>query len=328
MRADAVGIRGRRRESTLAERQNVKMARSAASYVRGNTRKFYQWLGTSSRDLIPSGPPVWICGDCHLGNLGPVTSANGRVEVEIRDLDQTVIGNPAHDLVRLALSLAIAVRGSNLPGVTTARILEQLVEGYTAGLAHPSRRPKKSAIAAPVQAVLKQALRRKWHQLATENIENTSPTIPIGERFWTLSGAERREVKRIFQADDMRRLATCVHYRDEHAEARVLDAAYWVKGCSSLGRLRYAVLLGIRKHHHGRERFSLIDIKEAPPPAAPRARHVKMPRDNARRVVEGARHLSPFLGQRMLPAQFSGRAVVVRELAPQDLKFGNGSAHL
>lgn len=49
---------------------------------------------------------------CHLGNLGPVASAEGDVEVEIRDLDQTVIGNPAHDLIPLALSLATAARGS------------------------------------------------------------------------------------------------------------------------------------------------------------------------------------------------------------------------
>jgi uncharacterized protein (DUF2252 family) len=46
-----------------------------------------------------------------------------------------------------------------------------------------------------------------------------------------------------------------------------------------------------------------------------------MPRDNAKRVVEGARSLSPFLGQRMLPARFLGRSVVVRELLPQDLKL-------
>lgn len=37
--------------------------------------------------------------------------------------------------------------------------------------------------------------------------------------------------------------------------------------------------------------------------------------------MEGARKLSPFLGERMLAAQFLGRAVVVRELRPQDLKL-------
>jgi uncharacterized protein (DUF2252 family) len=38
----------------------------------------------------------------------------GKVEIEIRDLDQTVIGNQAHDLIRLALSLSMAARSSDL----------------------------------------------------------------------------------------------------------------------------------------------------------------------------------------------------------------------
>jgi hypothetical protein len=45
-----------------------------------------------------------------------------------------VIGNPTHDLVRLGLSLASAARGSDLPGVTTARILKQIIEGYAAAM--------------------------------------------------------------------------------------------------------------------------------------------------------------------------------------------------
>ncbi len=96
------------------------MATSAHAYVRGNTIKFYEWLeGAGSK--LPQGPPIWICGDCHAGNLGPVADVKGSVEIEIRDMDQTVIGNPVHDLIRLALSLATAARGSDLPGVTTAR---------------------------------------------------------------------------------------------------------------------------------------------------------------------------------------------------------------
>ncbi len=59
-----------------------------------------------------------------------MANADGKVEIEIRDLDQTVIGNPAHDLIRLALSLATAARGSDLPGVTTALMMEQMMAGY------------------------------------------------------------------------------------------------------------------------------------------------------------------------------------------------------
>jgi hypothetical protein len=59
---------------------------------------------------------------------GPVANAKERVAIQIRDLDQTVIGNPAHDLIRLVLSQATAARGSDLPGVTTAQMIEQMVE--------------------------------------------------------------------------------------------------------------------------------------------------------------------------------------------------------
>ena len=121
------------RQQVLTQTRNLKMARSAHAYVRGSTVKFYEWL-ERSRGKLPEGPPVWICGDCHVGNLGPLADAKGHVAVQIRDLDQTVIGNPAHDLIRLGLSLASAARGSDLPGVTTAKILEELIAGYQSAL--------------------------------------------------------------------------------------------------------------------------------------------------------------------------------------------------
>lgn len=123
-------VRPADRLSALKARQALKMAKSAHAYVRGSTAKFYQWLEEQKRGTLPEGPPVWICGDCHVGNLGPVASADGRVAIQIRDFDQAVVGNPAHDIIRLALSLATASRGSDLPGVVTAHILGQVIEGY------------------------------------------------------------------------------------------------------------------------------------------------------------------------------------------------------
>src|SRR3984885_15134933 len=122
------------RQQILIRTRNLKMARSAHGYVRGSTVKFYEWLESSSRCNLPEGPPVWICGDCHIGNLGPLADAKGHVLIQIRDLDQTVIGNPAHDLIRLGLSLATAARGSALPGVVTAHIMEALIDGYERAL--------------------------------------------------------------------------------------------------------------------------------------------------------------------------------------------------
>jgi uncharacterized protein (DUF2252 family) len=46
-----------------------------------------------------------------------------------------------------------------------------------------------------------------------------------------------------------------------------------------------------------------------------------MPRDNAKRVTEGACHLTPALGERMVARRFMERGVFIRELLPQDLKL-------
>jgi uncharacterized protein (DUF2252 family) len=46
-----------------------------------------------------------------------------------------------------------------------------------------------------------------------------------------------------------------------------------------------------------------------------------MPRDNAERVVQGALHLSPHLGKRMVAGSIENRSVFIRELLPQDLKI-------
>jgi|SRR5580704_4312362 uncharacterized protein (DUF2252 family) len=83
----------------------------------------------------------------------------------------------------------------------------------------------------------------------------------------------------------------------------------------------FAVLLGVGKDHRKKGGLCLIDIKEATQAAAPRYSKAEMPRDNARRVVAGARHLSPALGKRMLAARFLDKGVFLRELLPEDLKL-------
>jgi uncharacterized protein (DUF2252 family) len=311
-----------KRQAVLSERRNLKMARSAHAYVRGNTAKFYEWLQTPDGKQIPEGPPVWICGDCHVGNLGPVANVKGNVEIAIRDLDQTVVGNPAHDLIRLGLSLATAARGSDLPGVTTAVVLEEMIEGYQEALLNREDHYKDfDDIPKPVRRILKQAYKREWRHLAEERIENVKPSIPLGECFWKPSSEENRAIKTLFGTTEVRKLITSLRERDDDAKIEVADAAYWMKGCSSLGRLRYAVLLRIEEKRSKENELCIVDIKEATKATAPRASRGRMPTNNAKRVVEGASKLSPFLGNRMLAASFMGRDVFLRELMPQDLKL-------
>jgi uncharacterized protein (DUF2252 family) len=313
-------INPRDRAKALTAIRNLKMARSAHAFVRGSTERFYQWLESSTRCKLPEGPSIWICGDCHLGNLGPLADTKGRVLIQIRDLDQTVIGNPAHDLVRLGLSLSSAARSSDLPGVATARILEELIAGYQNALKGDFRdlkgrdhRPKV------IQSLLVQSTRRRWQHLAEERLDTVEPKIPLGPRFWALTRQERKEIARLVESEEIRPTLASLKGRGKDASIALVDAAYWRKGCSSLGRLRYAALLRISED--GESRTCLIDIKEGVTAAAPRAKGAKMPKDNAERVVAGARALSPNLGQRLMAAKLFGKSVVIRELMPQDLKI-------
>jgi uncharacterized protein (DUF2252 family) len=134
------------RHGILLARRRKKMALSPHAYMRGNTLRYYEWLQSQSGHSLPHGPGIWICGDCHIGNFGPLADIDEKVHVRIRDFDQTVVGNPAHDLLRLGLSLATAARDSNLPGIVTAHMLEHLMEGYEAAL-HPDG--KSASIPAP-----------------------------------------------------------------------------------------------------------------------------------------------------------------------------------
>ena len=295
------------------------MAASAHAYVRGNTAQFYKWLEEHGKRAVPQGPPVWICGDCHVGNLGPLADNNGKIHVQIRDLDQTVIGNPNHDLIRLALSLASAARGSDLPGITTAQMIENMMDGYERALGAPGNENKEEKPKC-VRVVMRRAMQRTWKHLARERLDDVKPTIPRGDKFWPLTQKELRGVESLFGEESVRRLVASLKHRDDDAAIEILDAAYWMKGCSSLGKLRVAVLLKVSNGKRANDDYCLIDIKEAGPAAAPRMSRARMPKDNARRVVEGARHLSPALGKRMMSARLLGRSVFLRELMPQDLK--------
>ena len=167
--------------------------------------------------------------------------------------------------------------------------------------------------------MLKQALKRKWRHLAEERIEDVKPSIPLGKCFWTLANSEKRDISRLFGSEEVRKLITSLRRRKNKSRVEVLDASYWMKGCSSLGRLRFAVLaeVGRRKKID----LCLIDIKEAIRAAAPERLDAENAAEQCRSGRGGSSELSPYLGKRMLAAELMGKSVVLRELLPQDLKL-------
>lgn len=307
------------RQDALRGRRLRKMARSAHGYVRGNTQQFYEWLSEMPKIALPDIEPIWICGDCHIENLGALAGRTGDIAVQIRDFDQAVIGHPGLDVIRLSLSLASAARSSDLPGTVTARIVEAVVRNYALALA---RGRKDEVPRAPrlIEATQRCAFDRSWKHLAKDRLKHIEPKIELGKKFWPLAAEERAAIEALLTQPDMRRLMLSHHTRGEDATIDVVDAAYWVKGCSSLEVLRYAAIVRIDDGKR-RPSYGLFDIKEAGASVAPAQRPEAMPNDPAERVVTAARALSPILGQRMSAGRLLERPVFVRELLPQDLKI-------
>ena len=132
---------------------------------------------------------------------------------------------------------------------------------------------------------------------------------------------ERAAVYEFLNKERVRQLVTRLECRDDDAGIRVLDAAYWVKGCSSLGLWRCAALVEVVGQGQAKGGYSLLDIKEAIRAVAPVGAEGELPPHEGDRVVRGARALAPALGSRMLSGTVAGHAVFVRELMPQDLKL-------
>jgi uncharacterized protein (DUF2252 family) len=100
-------------------------------------------------------------------------------------------------------------------------------------------------------------------------------------------------MSRMFASDSVRPTLTSLRDREKDDPIELVDAAHWMKGCSSLGRLRYAALLRIGQGKSSS--LCLVDINEGVTAAAPSAAKVEMSRNNAVRVVTGAKALSPNL---------------------------------
>ena len=171
-----------------------------------------------------------------------------------------------------------------------------------------------------VRSVIRRALGRKWKDLAKERLDGPEPGIPLGDKFWPLEADERAGLAEVLAAPDVSALLLSLDRKDRDRSVKLIDAAYWMKGCSSLGLLRFAVLAGL-KNATGRSDYALLDLKEATAPIAPVAPGAKMPDDPAERVVAAARALAPHLGDRMTATKAFGRSLFVRELSPQDLKL-------
>jgi uncharacterized protein (DUF2252 family) len=325
------------RPEALAQRKARNMAASCHAFVRGNAELFYELLRARGRDW-PTGPAIWISGDCHGENIGAVADAHGTASLELNDMDEAVIADPAFDVIRLALSVAVATRGIGFCGNDIVAAASAVAAGYAGALERvsPSKVDARGGAPERFRTLLHRASKQTHEQLLDHRVPRDADgkrVFSIGERYWPLSAAERDAVIELVSRPESRALVTTLVGAEEGTEVTILDVAFRIAGTGSLGAFRAAALVavGAPEKHHGHHRFvddqmRLLDVKEALGAHAPIRRKTSVPRDDAERIVTGARALAPAIGERMLAAHIRGvgqrgeLGVLVRELMPQDLK--------
>ena len=92
-----------------------------------------------------------------------------------------MIGNPAHDLIRLGLSLAAAAVVSDLPGLTIAGILEAMIAQYEAAFSAASDKPGHLEEPKTIRKVNQRAADASWTTLGAEDMDRMH-VAPVGER--------------------------------------------------------------------------------------------------------------------------------------------------
>jgi len=168
---------------------------------------------------------------------------------------------------------------------------------------------------------MQRAMKRTSRRLLDERLGKRRGKFQLGSKFWRLADDEREAIRRIVEQEPVRKLITKLEDRDADAPVTLVDAAFWVKGCSSLGLWRVAALVEYGIDAKKREtELALLDIKQAVKPVAPWVVGTDPGFSQGVRVLEGARRLAPALGSRMLAGTLLERSVFVRELLPQDLK--------
>ena len=58
-----------------------------------------------------------------------------------------------------------------------------------------------------IDITMRSAARRTWKHLARERIDDMKPTIPLGKKFFAVSGREAQQVEKLFASEECRALA-------------------------------------------------------------------------------------------------------------------------
>ncbi|MGI8741605.1 MAG: DUF2252 family protein [Bryobacteraceae bacterium] len=304
-----------------------KMSSSAFVFFRGTFHLFASdVLDGPFRKWPSTATSGQIIGDLHTGNFGTFRSISGEIVYDINDFDETAPAPYEYDIRRLATSLIVAALDNKHALSHGVAAAEACVSGYLDTLGRLAKLKTKIEFERlkerkDVRSVLSSAAERSRVDMLRGLVAESSAgafVIDCKQNYLPLDTKERETVKQALP----RFLKNCIAPENSHPERYAFqDAAFRIAGCGSLGRQRYAILLG--KAKGGKQTLSTLRIVEWKDSldsslVVPRPRQSK---NRARDILQAT------LAFQLLPKRYLGFTAIdrhpmqAREIGANDARF-------
>lgn len=268
-----------------------------------------------------------VVGDLHTENYGSYRAVTGEITYDINDFDESTEGRYVFDTARLAVSLILASIENGHRMGDAINIVDTAVHSWVGSLAR-FRKLKRNDFAklpdtAEMKAFLADAAERSRPEFMKTLAEESVPgsfVFKVSQNYVPLQEHEREEVGKALPAF----LANCLAPANANPRKyRFLDAATRVAGTGSLGRKRFAVLLG--KGGKNDESFATLRLVEWKQ-ALDSALDSRKPRASSSRnetVFQAAATCQLFPKRYLGHTVFDGLEMQGREIGANDTRFNH-----
>jgi len=244
----------------------ARLAGSPFGFFRGTYHLFAyditQGPFRKASSLKSSGP---IVADLHTENFGSFRSITNEIVYDINDFDETTTGLYEWDLWRLATGITLAAHDAGLRVGDGLNAAETMLRSYLHMLGKMAGLKKREAFVdleytKSVRRLLNVAGEKSRVEFMKTMAEEHEPgkfILKLNEKYIAIKPGERSEIERSLA----KYLKRCVASpKAAPTKYTFQDAAFRFAGSGSLGRKRYALLLG--KGRDKRETFDSLRLIE------------------------------------------------------------------
>jgi uncharacterized protein (DUF2252 family) len=272
--------------------------------------------------LAPSGQ---IVGDLHTENFGTFRAITREIVYDINDFDETTLGPYEFDLRRLSTSLLLASMDNGHSLGEGAVAAESCIRGYLDALVRLGKLKTRTDFEQlkdrhDVRNVLASAGERSRTEMMEKIAVESAPgrfVFRSSQNYLPATAKERQKIVAALPAY----LTTCLAPQGADPQKYTFqDAAFRIAGCGSLGRTRYAVLLGKGQREESFETLRLIEWKDSLNSSLDSDKPTQS-KNRARRVTAAAVGFQLFPKRYLGYAELDGRPMQAREIGANDRRF-------